>query len=293
MKKLIYFGMFLCCVGLTGAGFAQTAAQYLEAGNQTYAAKDYAKAVQYYQAAAQLDPNSAAAYQGLGNSQYSQGQDSAALASYEKALALNPNNAQLSTFVQSLRAKVGAAPAGSTAVPAPATGAAASPAAGSSSGKLEMDLSGGLALGSGTTGFGGALGVFAPLGGDFSVGGRVGFFTFSSGASGYGVSAGISDSFLDVLVLGKYRFGGSGFRPYLLGGAGMSMVMESYTETILGTSTSISTSQMDPAIAIGGGAEFSAGPGMNIFVQGLYSLIMASGASTNYEPIEAGVNFSL
>jgi len=289
MKKLIYFGMFLCCVGLTGAGFAQTAAQYLEAGNQTYAAKDYAKAVQYYQAAAQLDPNSAAAYQGLGNSQYSQGQDSAALASYEKALALNPNNAQLSTFVQSLRAKVGAAPAGSTAVPAPATGAAASPAAGSSSGKLEMDLSGGLALGSGTTGFGGALGVFAPLGGDFSVGGQVSYFTFSSGASGGGNSVSASDNFLEVLVLGKYRFGGTGFRPYLLGGAGMAMVMESVTVG----SASISASQMDPMIGLGGGAEFSAGPGMNIFVQGLYSMVLVTGGSSSYEPIEAGVNFNL
>ena len=88
--------MFLLFVGLAGSGFAQTANQYIEAGNQFYASKDYAKAVQYYQAAAQMDPNSAAAFQGLGNSQYSQGQNAEALASYQKALAINPNNTQLS-----------------------------------------------------------------------------------------------------------------------------------------------------------------------------------------------------
>src|ERR1019366_3348726 len=121
MKRLGFFAALLVGLGIAGSGFAQSAAQYITAGNQFYAAKDYVKGAQYYQAATQMDPNSAAAFQGLGNCEYVQGHNNEALAAYEKALNLNPNNAQLSTFVQALRAKVG------TSAPAPA--AAAAPAA--------------------------------------------------------------------------------------------------------------------------------------------------------------------
>src|SRR2546422_10903132 len=107
MKRLSLFAALLVGFGMAGSGFAQSAAQSIAAGNQTYAAKDYAKGVQYYQAAVQLDPNSAAAYQGLGNCQYMLGKNTEALAAYEKASSLEPNNAQLSSFVQTLKAKVG------------------------------------------------------------------------------------------------------------------------------------------------------------------------------------------
>src|ERR1019366_7772031 len=108
MKRLGFFAALIVGLGMAGSGFAQSAAQYIAAGNQYYAAKDYVKGAQYYQAATQADPNSAAAFQGLGNCEYVQGHNTEALAAYEKALNLNPNNAQLSSFVQGLSAKVGA-----------------------------------------------------------------------------------------------------------------------------------------------------------------------------------------
>jgi tetratricopeptide (TPR) repeat protein len=105
--------------GLCSAARAQaTAEQYYQAGLQLYQAKDYAKAVQYFDAALKVDPNMGKAAQGAGNCYMAQNQSAQALPYYEKALALNPGDAQLATFVQNLKAQVGAAPAAA----APATG---------------------------------------------------------------------------------------------------------------------------------------------------------------------------
>jgi len=317
MKRLSFLGMFLLLVGFAGSGFAQTANQYIEAGNQYYASKDYAKAVQYYQAAAQMDPNSAAAWQGLGNSQYSQGQNADALASYQKALAINPNNTQLSTFVDSLKAKVAAAPASSSvAVPTPAQSTAASPAASSSSaGKFELDVNAGVAFATGITGFGGGLGGYIPLGTDFSIGAMAGFYTFSEGASASNAyasaSASASINFLEVMAAAKYRINANGFHPYLFGGVGIADVMTSASETVSGggssASASASDSAIDPMVCIGGGVEFPMGNNMNFFAQGKYSVVFvpgvtvdtgygtvtAGGGTSTYLPLEVGLDFNM
>lgn len=298
MKKLIFFGLFLLCVGLAGSSFAQTAAQYIEAGNQTYAAKDYAKAVQYYQAATQMDPNSAAAFQGLGNSQYSLGQNSQALASYEKALTLNPNNAQLSTFVQSLRAKVSAAPASSVVVPSPAAGAAASPASsGGSSSKFELDPVAGIAISTSSgagMGFGGGLEGYFGGGSDISFGGLASFYTFSGpSVSGYGANLSSSYASIEVMAALKYRLGTGSMRPYLLGGAGISMFSANVSETVTGYgSVSASASTIDPMVTGGGGLEFAAGKDMSFFVEGRAAIIIGSGTFT-YLPVGAGLSLSI
>jgi len=73
----------------------------------------------------------------------------------------------------------------------------------------------------------------------------------------------------------------------------MAMVMQSATVSYLGVSQSISASEMDPMISVGGGGEFEAGPGMHIFIQGRYSMVLANGGTSSYEPIEGGVNFNL
>ncbi len=75
----------------------------LAMGGQSLANKDYKSALQYYQAAANDDPNSVAAYQGMGTCYYYLGQKDQALAAYEKALSLNPNNALLSQFIKALK----------------------------------------------------------------------------------------------------------------------------------------------------------------------------------------------
>lgn len=92
---------------------AGSAAQYLAAGQQLFAAKNYAQAAQYYYAAVKLDPNNVTAYQGIGNCYYMLGRKSDALAFYQRALAIQPGNAQLSQFVQTLQSQINAGGAGS------------------------------------------------------------------------------------------------------------------------------------------------------------------------------------
>ncbi len=291
MKRLSLLGFLILALGFTGTGFAQTAAQYIGAGNQSYAAKDYVKGAQYYQAAVQLDGNSAAAFQGLGNCQYMLGKNAEALSAYEKASALDPNNAQLSSFVTTLKAKVGAASSVAVPTPGPA-GSAVNAGSSSNEGKFELDVHAGVAVSS-QTGFGGGLDGFVPLGKSFSLGAITGFYTFGSSASGYGASASSSINFLELMAAGKYRIDANGFHPYILGGVGMSLVMQTVSVTFLGTTTSVSASEMDPMISIGGGVEFPMGQGMNFFAQGRYSMVMQNGGSSTYEPIEAGLNFNL
>lgn len=320
MKRLIFLGMFLLCAG---SSFAQTADQYITAGNQSYAAKDYPKAVQYYQAAAQMNPNSAAAFQGLGNSQYLLGQNSDALASYQKALALNPNNTQLSSFVETLKAKVAAAPAASSvAVPTPAPGAAGSTNAGGSASTFELDVNAGLGFDGGQIGFGGGLGGFVPLDKSFSIGAMAGFYTFSVSASGSTSSGGVTYSgsgsssinFIEGMGAVKYRFDGTNMKPYVFAGIGISDVMQSVSgggSSSGGGSGSGtgSSSAVDPLLAIGGGVEFNAGNKMNIFAQLKESIVIVpgvtvtnpltgasvsvGGGTASYTVVEGGLNFDM
>ncbi|HUO58842.1 MAG TPA: tetratricopeptide repeat protein [bacterium] len=292
-------------------GFAQTAAQYITAGNQSYAIKDYAKAVQYYQAAVQADPNSAAAYQGLGNSYYQQGQTSQALDAYEKALNLNPNNAQLSTFVQSLRAKVG-----STSVPAAST--AASPAASSmstsssSTSSFNLDIDAGIILDSSQVGFGGGLSGFVPLSKNFLLGAGGSFYTVSESQSDYGITASATVNFIEAMAKAKYLFDGDSMKPFGFAGAGINAVSGSGSASGGGaTATASLGSQVDPMIAFGAGLQFAGGNKMNFEVQlkesiifvpgvtvsagsGAYSTTVTAGGGTeSYTGIEGGINFDM
>src|SRR5579872_6273880 len=196
MKRLSFFAALLVGWGIAGSGFAQTAAQYIAAGNQYYAGKDYVKGAQYYKAATQMDPNSAAAFQGLGNCLYVQGNNTDALAAYEKALSLNPNNAQLSSFVQTLRAKVGASAApAATSAPAAASPAAASPSNTETKTAKTFEIAPMIGVGVGAsaargatlsapatsmgwgTGFGGGFEAYYLVSGNFGVGLVFDFFT--------------------------------------------------------------------------------------------------------------------
>jgi tetratricopeptide (TPR) repeat protein len=104
LKFFIFFGIL--AFGLSTLGFAQTFNQYLTAGNQFYAAKDYEKAITYYRVAGQNNPNSAAAYQGLGNCYYLLGRDAEALEAYEKDLGLRPDNPAVAQVIARLKAKL-------------------------------------------------------------------------------------------------------------------------------------------------------------------------------------------
>src|ERR1041384_3482594 len=93
MKPILMFFLF---VSLTSVVIAQpTSDQYLAAGTDFYAAKDYNKAVLYYQTAIRLNPQSSNAHRGLANACYALGKKSEALAEYEKAMELDPSSPNL------------------------------------------------------------------------------------------------------------------------------------------------------------------------------------------------------
>ncbi len=303
MKFLGLFLSLLVSIGLASTALCQTAAQYLAAGNQTYAAKDYAKAVQYYQAAAQLDPKSSPAYQGLGSSYYQQGKTSDALAAFDKALALDPSNAQLANFANTLRAKTGtSAPATNESTPS-----ASSPAG---TGRPELDIMVGLNFalsnngaygvpaaytsdisgGGYGAGFGGGAGIYFPMGDKILIGGNVSYYTFSSSstsptASGYGESITVKNSQndIEVAVGGKYKLGGDNIQPYLMGGLGFSQVSTSGSVTMTGILNEgidiPSTSSFAPMVQLGGGIQMPAGPNMNFFAEGKFNIILVGGST--------------
>lgn len=84
--------------------FVPGVADYMNAGDKYYAAKDYTKAVACYKYAAKLDPNNAPAFQGLGNCYFRLNQKPEALAAYQQAKTLDPSNTQLDYLIAGISA---------------------------------------------------------------------------------------------------------------------------------------------------------------------------------------------
>jgi hypothetical protein len=277
MKRIILtFALFFSA---TGYVFAQaTADQYLAAGNQFYIAKNYPQALQYYQAAVQLNPNSSAANQGLGNCYYVQGQKDQALGAYQKALALDPNNTQLAAFVQALEPQV------QNTAPALPASTSASPA---SNFKPHLYLGarlGGLIPASGfgseySFGFGLGLSLGYALDPNFSI---------LLSTAGYILSTsypGVSAEEAEFVPSVQYAFGNSGIQPYVKVGLGLN--------TTVVVVNPYSFSQSNPMFQIGGGVLIPAGTGLNLFFEIKYSDVFASGGGISYIPIDGGLNFDL
>ncbi len=327
MKQLRFVVvMFMTLTGLASASWAQDmSAQYYAAGNTYYAQKNYDLAIRYYQGAVQTNPNSWQSYQGMGNCYYGKGDSANALVNYQKALSINPNNPQLASFVQSLQAQAGTpAPAAATASnTATSPSAAMKPTGAASAKSFELDPMAGIALSSSGgygLGFGGGVAGYFPAGNGLFIGGSVGFYTFSNtittqgGIPSYYSSTQVSNgnwTNIEILASGKYRFEGNGMKPYLLGGAGLSMFGVSssgsttytldppyntpYYEALL-PNTSYSTpggSSIYPTIQVGGGVELPMGPDMNIFGEAKYTLIIGQGGTAGYIPIEVGLNINI
>ena len=300
------------------SGWAQDKSlPYYQAGNTFYTNKDYGQAVRYYQAAVQLNPNLWQAYQGLGNCSYAQGDKATALTDYQRALDLNPNNPSLSSFVQSLQAP---------AAPGPSPETASSPSAGSSQrspsseSQFQLEINAGLALYSSQVGFGGGLSGYIPLGRNFYLGGGGAFYVASESAGGYGGSVSTSSSasvhFIEGMAKAKYLFDGDSMRPYSFAGVGINATSISYSGSAGSGSASVSLSgsggsQVDPAVALGGGLQFSGGNRMNFEVQlkeelilvpgttqkvssyGYSQTVSTPGGTESYTTLEAGLNFDL
>jgi tetratricopeptide (TPR) repeat protein len=109
MKKI--FLLVWTVVLLGGAPvWAAASWDYYRAGVNFYNQKQYGRAVQYFQAAIQADPNNWRAYQGLGLSYYAQADKADALEALDQSLAIHPDNPGLRKFADSLRGSSEAPP---------------------------------------------------------------------------------------------------------------------------------------------------------------------------------------
>lgn len=309
MRHIQKFLMLLGFLTLAGICSAQSAAPYVSAGNQLLAAKDYAKAAQYYEAAVKMDPNNAPAQQGLGNCRYYLGDKVGALSAYEKALAIDPSNASLSSFVQTLRAQVGAPPPAAPASPAlsnspeittPSFTPSTKPMAKKSSFEVDVMMGVALSLSSGYgLGFGGSVAGRMPMGQGLSIGGEIGFHTFGSSVQvpdGLGGFVTESDSTGSLSILGSVKYsisGMTGLKPYLIGGLGISMLMDSISYPSPYDIFNSSSSSAYLMAQAGGGISFPMGKDMDIFGEIKADVVIGGNGTFTYIPIGGGLAFNL
>jgi tetratricopeptide (TPR) repeat protein len=263
MKKILGILCFLWAVTTATSAFsAASSDQYLAAGNTLYDQKNYDKAILYYKAAIQVDPNNAAAHTRLANTYYMLGKKQDALTQYQAALSLNPNNAQLSAFVQKLQAQLngGGAPAmasASSAVPAE-QGFLIGFGAG-----VDLPQTQGVT----TMPFGVEVLPTYAFDKNLSIRGDIQVF-FSTPITG------ISETDIRILPEVKYTFDGKGFQPYLVGGIGFDMVGLSDT-----AGDSASLSGLD--FTIGAGAQFDLGNKLKLFGELKYNSASISAGSSS------------
>jgi len=86
----------------TSALWAATSADYYAAGIQLYQQKQYAKSIQYFRAAIQLDPQNWKAYQVMGQAYYQLGDKTDAVQMMDQSLQINPGNQPLRQFRNNL-----------------------------------------------------------------------------------------------------------------------------------------------------------------------------------------------
>lgn len=89
---------------LTGTLWAATSGDYYTAGIQLYQQRQYAKSIQYFRAATQLDPQNWKAYQVMGQAYYQLGDRTDAVQMMDLSLRINPSNQPLRQFRNNLAA---------------------------------------------------------------------------------------------------------------------------------------------------------------------------------------------
>jgi tetratricopeptide (TPR) repeat protein len=109
LTKVLVFLMIsvFAVVGIASADATQ-AAQYLAQGSKFLQAKQYDKAIQYYNYSAKLNPTDSAYYY-AGIAYYMKGQKAESLSSFQNALKVNPANVNAKKMIAKLQG--GAAPA--------------------------------------------------------------------------------------------------------------------------------------------------------------------------------------
>jgi hypothetical protein len=101
-NKIVFVFTLLLLSGASLLSASPLSDRYRSVGNQLYQAKDFNKALLYYKAAVQADPQDWIAYQTLGNCEYSLGQREDAVNDFQRSLNLHPNNPALQNFLNHL-----------------------------------------------------------------------------------------------------------------------------------------------------------------------------------------------
>ncbi len=101
-NKIVFLFTLLFFAGSSLLFASPLSDRYRSAGNQYYESKDFNKALLYYKAAVQADPQDWIAYQTLGNCEYGLGQRENAVNDFQKSLNLHPNNPSLQNFINQM-----------------------------------------------------------------------------------------------------------------------------------------------------------------------------------------------
>jgi len=156
--------------------------------------------------------------------------------------------------------------------------------------KIELGLNGGIALATDAgydLGFGGQVTGLYRVDENMGIGLGIGFNTFSF--TGSTSTDGGSDADLSILAQLKYAFGTDKTKPYILVDAGLA----DFISTVTISGTSFSGSSMYPEIGGGVGIQFPAGDDLNLFLQGTANIVISSGSTFTYIPVDFGVNFDI
>jgi len=277
MKKifLALAAISLFLVFSAPAGAQDKAVQYYQAGNNLYLQKKYDDAIRYYEAAVDNNPRFWEAFQGLGNCYYGKGDNPKALSNYQRCLSLHPDNPALSSFTASMRAESDKAAAKPVATyTAEEQAKIERVTLGQKEEHFELAPAGGIAneqyLG---MGFGAGLGGYLMFDPGFGVGGMTHLYIFSK--YGFSVEA------FELMPAVKLRLAGNVVRPYLVGGAGLSLLKADYAGGFY------------PMVDLGGGLEISLQPDTSLFLEARVDTAFNSNSSGSYIPIEAGLVFTL
>jgi hypothetical protein len=111
-----------------------------------------------------------------------------------------------------------------------------------------------------------------------------------------GAPAGYSAAYIPIEAAMRYNFGSGQVRPYGILGVGIALGMFS-TPAIdlgfLGTWPATTTTTTDLLIDPGLGVAFNLSEKMDLVLQGKVSIIMSSGSTGLYIPLQVGLNFGL
>src|ERR1700677_3828366 len=101
-NKIVFLFLLILFSESSMISAAATSDQYLTAGDRFYQAKNFNKALLYYKAAVQTDPQNWRAYQSLGTCEYGLGQRENAINDFQTSLNINPKNPPLQNLMNQL-----------------------------------------------------------------------------------------------------------------------------------------------------------------------------------------------